>query len=188
MREVRVVMTFLSVAVPCVVVVSWAEIAAVVSAGGVRMSTRTKIAFGCYLAVHLLFAAFAAIYLLRPEFMPYHSVAVGMRWEEVGRPFQILILGLMRVVGGGLLGAAFVGAVLLIWPFRQGACWARWAIPIHGLIVACSSLYGTLYVELNTPAKSPWPAAAVAVVLLVLGGALSISSNAGHVEHSPARA
>src|SRR5881398_1226828 len=98
------------------------------------MSTRMKVAFGCYAAAYLLFAAFAAIYLLRPRFMPYHAVAVGMQWEEVGRPFQILILGLMRVVGGGLLGAAFIGAVLLVWPFRQGAPWARWAIPAHGLI------------------------------------------------------
>jgi hypothetical protein len=142
------------------------------------MSRRMKIAFGCYLAVHLLFATFAAIYLLRPQFMPYHAVAVGMRWEEVGRPFQILILGLMRVLGGSLLAAAFVGALLLFWPFRQGASWARWAIPAHGLIVASSSLYGTLYVELNTPAKSPWVAAAAAVVLLVSGAVLSSSSNA----------
>lgn len=137
------------------------------------MSTRMKVAFGCYAAAYLLFAAFAAIYLLRPRFMPYHAVAVGMQWEEVGRPFQILILGLMRVVGGGLLGAAFIGAVLLVWPFRQGAPWARWAIPAHGLIVAFSSLYGTLYVQLNTPARSPWLAAAVAILLLMAGGLLS---------------
>jgi hypothetical protein len=137
-----------------------------------------KVAFGCYAAAYLLFAAFAAIYLLRPRFMPYHAVAVGMRWEEVGPPFQVLILGLMRVVGGGLLAAAFIGALLLIWPFRQGATWARWAIPAHGLIVACSSLWGTLYVQLNTRARSPWLAAALAVVFLVAGGVLSLSRQA----------
>ena len=143
---------------------------------GGNMSARMKVAFGCYGAAYLLFAAFAAIYLLRPQFMPYHAVAVGMRWEEVAQPFQVLILGLMRVVGGGLLAAAFIGAVLLIWPFRQGASWVRWAIPAHGLIVACSSLWGTLYVQLKTPARSPWLAAAAAVVLLVGGALLSISS------------
>src|SRR4051794_29416038 len=101
------------------------------------MSARMKVAFGCHAIAYLLFAAFAAIYLLRPRFMPYHEIAVGMRWEEVGRPFQILILGLMRVVGGGLLSAAFIGAILLFWPFRRGISWARWAIPAHrGLLFA----------------------------------------------------
>jgi len=60
------------------------------------MSARMKIAFGCYAAAYLLCAAFAVIYLLRPQFMPYHAVALGVRWEELGRPFQIVILGLMR--------------------------------------------------------------------------------------------
>ena len=138
------------------------------------MSTRMKVAFGCYVAAYLVFTAFGVIYLLRPQFMPYHAVAVGMRWEEVGRPFQVLILGLMRVFGGSLLAAAFIGAVLLAFPLRQGAPWARWALPVHGLIVACASLYGTLYVQLNTGARSPWLAAVLAVVLLVVGAVLSI--------------
>jgi hypothetical protein len=139
-----------------------------------------KVAFGCHAIAYLLFAAFAAIYLLRPRFMPYHEIAVGMRWEEVGRPFQILILGLMRVVGGGLLSAAFIGAILLFWPFRRGTSWARWAIPAHGLIVACSSLWGTLYVQLNTTARSPWLAAAAAIVLLIAGGVLSVPRRASY--------
>ncbi|HZR11217.1 MAG TPA: hypothetical protein VFA79_21685 [Myxococcales bacterium] len=138
------------------------------------MSARMKVACGCHAAAYLLFAVFAAIYLLRPQFMPYHAVALGMRWEEVGRPFQVLILGLMRVVGGGLLAAAFIGAVLLLWPFRQGARWARWAIVVQGLIVGFTSLWGTLSVQLNTRARSPWLAAAVAVLLLLAGGVLSI--------------
>jgi len=136
-----------------------------------------KIAFGCYAAAYLLCAAFAVIYLLRPQFMPYHAVALGVHWEELGRPFQILILGLMRVVGGGLLAAAFVGAILLLRPFRQGTSWARWAIPVHGLILGLSSLWGTLSVQLNTPARSPWLVAAVGIALLLVGGALSIGSD-----------
>lgn len=143
------------------------------------MSTSMKVAFGCYVAAYLVFTAFAAIYLLRPRFMPYHATAVGMRWEDVGRPFQVLFLGLMRVFGGSLLASAFIGAALLVFPFREGAPWARWAIPAHGLIVACSSLYGTLYVQVNTRARSPWAAAAAAIVLLVVGAVLSITGAHG---------
>jgi hypothetical protein len=74
--------------------------------------------------------------------------------------------------------AAFIGAVLLLWPFRQGASWARWAIPAHGLILGLASLWGTLFVQLNTPARSPWLAAAAGIVLLAAGGLLSISTEA----------
>jgi hypothetical protein len=56
------------------------------------MSRRMKIAFGCHLLATLILATFGLIYLFRPEFMPYHAVAVGMPWAEVSPSFQVLIL------------------------------------------------------------------------------------------------
>jgi hypothetical protein len=128
-----------------------------------------KIAFGCYACVGLIFAAFGVVYLLKPEFMPYHAAAVGATWEAAPPGFRILILGLMRVAGGAWLAvAAAMGAMLFV-PFRQGARWARWAIPSVGLLAALSSLYGTLLVQLNTQAPAPWMAAALAALLCVAG-------------------
>ena len=49
-------------------------------------------------------------------------------------------------------------------------------LPVHGLLVGLSSLWGTLSVQLNTPASSPWLAAAVAVALLLAGAVLSVGS------------
>src|SRR5512134_1863567 len=92
------------------------------------MSTRVKIAVWCYLLGTLILTAFGIVYLVRPEFMPYHSVAVGMPWAAMTPPFQVLILALMRAVGAACLALAILEWTLLLIPFRRGAAWATWAI------------------------------------------------------------
>jgi hypothetical protein len=39
-----------------------------------------KVAFWSYALGTLIVTAFGIVYLVRPEFMPYHSVAVGLPW------------------------------------------------------------------------------------------------------------
>lgn len=138
-----------------------------------RMSGRLKVAFLCYLLTLPLLIIFGLIYLFRPEFMPYHAVAVGQRWSEIDPAFQILILALMRVAGGGFLATACAIGILLFKPFRQGIRWTYWAIPVIGLISSLSSLYATVYVAWHTPASPPWIAAALGTLLVVIGFVLS---------------
>lgn len=59
------------------------------------MSKLMKIAFGCHLVAALLLLIFGLVYLFRPEFMPYHAVALDREWSTVERPYQVLILALM---------------------------------------------------------------------------------------------
>ena len=133
------------------------------------MNTRRKIAFGCYAAAMLILAVFGIVYLFRPEFMPYHSVAVGLPWTAVDPSFQVLILARMRAVGGACLSLAVVQFVLLLVPFRQGAAWASWTIAVAGLVMCAGSLYAMMLVTLNTPATPPWIGAALGAVLLLVG-------------------
>jgi hypothetical protein len=133
-----------------------------------------KLAFGCHLLATLIVAAFGVTYLFRSEFMPYHSVAVGISWAEVGPSFQVLILALMRAVGGACLAVVVLVLILLFVPFRQGIVWARWAIPAGGLVISAGALYGMLYVGINTRATPPWIAAVVGALLLVAGLLLSL--------------
>ena len=133
------------------------------------MNTRMKIAFGCHLLATLIVAAFGVTYLFRSEFMPYHSFAVGMPWTDVGPSFQVLILALMRALGGTCLAVVLLELILLFVPFRQGVVWARWAIPAGGLVLSAGALYAMFYVGLNTPATPPWIAPVVGAVLLVAG-------------------
>lgn len=119
-------------------------------------------------------AAFGAVYLFRPEFMPYHAVAVGKPWSAVDPAFQVLILGLMRAVGAACLAVVLLGALVLFVPFRQGAAWARWTVPASGLVICAGGLYAMMLVALNTPATPPWIGPAAAAVLFVAGLLLSL--------------
>ena len=47
---------------------------------------------------------FAGMYLFRPDFMPYHEVAIGMPWKDLPAELQVLIIALLRVGGGGKEG------------------------------------------------------------------------------------
>ncbi len=143
------------------------------------MRIRTTAALACYLIVILVALSFAGIYLLRPQFMPYHAVAVGTSWSEVPPRTQTLFLALMRVGGGGWLAVAVGMAILLAIPFRRNEPWARWALPLTGLSAAVPTLYATLLVKARTPASPPVAGAAAAIVLLVLGFALTVPGRAG---------
>jgi hypothetical protein len=138
------------------------------------MPKSMKVAFTCYATAVALLSAFGLTYLFRPEFMPYHADAVAREWASVEGSFQVLILALMRVAGGGWLAAAIAIAVLLLVPFRQGYRWALWCIPAVGLVVSLPTLYATFYVRHYTPGKPPWAAALAGIALLLMGFASSL--------------
>ena len=144
------------------------------------MSTRMKLAFSLYFLWSLLLAAFGFVYLLRPEFMPYHSVAVGMPWPEVPPKFQILIIALMRAVGGTIVALALAFFVVLLVPFRQGARWALWSMPILGLVECAGAAYAMSHVVLNTSARPPLWAAMAGGILMVVAFALSVPGSNKH--------
>jgi hypothetical protein len=60
-----------------------------------------------YLAASMLFIT-GMIYLLKDGFMPYHSEAISLEWNEVDDSTQFLILALMRSVAGGYICVTFV--------------------------------------------------------------------------------
>ena len=142
------------------------------------MNWKLKVAFSCHLLASFLLVAFGLIYLLRLEFMPYHAVAVGRSWTELDPASQVLILSLMKVVGGGFLASAFAMVIPLFTAFRNEQRWSFWAVPITGLIASLSSLYATITVAVNTPASPPWIAAVLGTVLLTIGFIFSILPDA----------
>jgi hypothetical protein len=137
------------------------------------MKTRTRIATACYLLVILLSFVFAAVYLFRSEFMPYHAAALGVAWSRLDPAFQALFLALMRVCGGGWLAVAAAMTVLLAVPFRRNEPWSRWALPLVALCAAVPTLYATLLVKSRTPASPPWFGAAAAILLVLAGFTLA---------------
>jgi hypothetical protein len=111
-----------------------------------------KIALGCYAICSIILVGLGLMYIFRPEFMPYHSDAVGMTWQDVPSPFKILILALMKACGGGMLSAGVAIAILAAKPFRKKERWAIYGIPAVGITASAPSIWATLYVAANTPA------------------------------------
>jgi len=137
------------------------------------MKRPLQLAYGCHGAAALVLGSFGLVYLLRSEFMPYHAVAVGQSWSEVPAAYQVLIVALMRVVGGAWLATATALIMVLVGPFRRGQPWARWAVGLVGLLAYGSALYATLLVQHHTPATPPVGAALAGILCAGAGLVLS---------------
>jgi hypothetical protein len=142
---------------------------------GLHVSTRMKVAFGCYLLVVISMTAWGVDFMLRDEFTPYHSVAVGMPWAEVPRQFQVLILALIKLAGGLWITIAACILVLLFKPFRRREPWALWAVPVLIVIELVAPIPAMAYVVFNTPAKPPLLITLVFVGICFIGMAMSLT-------------
>jgi len=117
---------------------------------------------------------FAAMYLFRPEFMPYHEVAIGKPWNEMGEEYRVLIIALMRVSGGGWLATSVGMLLLLLIPHRKGRYWSYIGIPTIGLAALVPTFLATIIVKTHSSAIPPYILAAVLIGLLVITIILSL--------------
>jgi len=138
------------------------------------MDKKTKIAFWCYAAALIGLSVSGGIYLFRSSFMPYHSVAVGLPWTAVPAPLQLLILALMKVIGAAWLVIVLAGGILLLGPFRRGAAWVRWALPLL-LISTYAGMANAMYrVTVHSPAWPPWSYVFISLILVTAAALLTI--------------
>ena len=121
-----------------------------------------------YLASAILMA-FGLVYLLRNSFMPYHSVAISLKWEEFDAAMQVLLLALMRATSGGFIAVAFAIAFL---QFKFTVTKLPW-LPIFvltlGTISMLCSAYATLLVMFHTAAKPPFDVTIIGEIFLIIG-------------------
>lgn len=117
----------------------------------------------------LVSIVFGVRYLLTKEFMPYHAVVSGKSWSQLERGVQTAILGMLKIVGGGLMTYG-LGMLWLLLPLHRGESWAAWAI----LTITASTILPTLYVTITLrryEPKAKTPVVPTVVVLaLVLAG------------------
>ena len=129
---------------------------------------RHRVAAWIYAGMAIPSFVLGAIYLLRPNFMPYHAVALGKEWGELDAATQVLIKALMEVAAGGWLALGTLTLLLVAFPIRRGERWARWAVPIASLLFYVPTLLATLSVLQQTPATPPWYGNLVVCVASVL--------------------
>ena len=121
-----------------------------------------------------------AVYLTSSEFMPYHSAAVQIAWEELHPNFQGLILGFLKGLGSG----AFVAGVATL--FMAGMSLARGPRPFLVLLPFVASAYSTLLcyatytVSTRTPGDPPLIPNLVLVMVSLLGSVALVLSQRRH--------
>lgn len=130
------------------------------------MQTLALIALG---AAALLALAFGARYVLTRQFMPYHATVLGRPWSQLDPRLQIIILGMLKVAGGGLLGYG-VALLWLLLPLQRGEAWAAWAALTMSLAALAPILYTVLWLRRIEPsATTPVIPALTVLVLVVVG-------------------
>ena len=122
---------------------------------------------------------FSFLYLFRSEFMPYHSVALGASWEEVAGPYQVLILALMKVEGGGWLGVSVTITFMIREYIRTGRLWPVTASLVAGLGILLPTLYAIWWVKSHSAAEPPWYAALGVILLLIAAWWLALLRRSG---------
>ena len=128
----------------------------------------------CYAVIALVAIVFGAAYLVRSRIMPYHEEAIGRPWAELEPRLQTLLLGLLRLAGGGMLCGGVAIAILLAIPFRDGEAWSAVAMLVIGFLTLLPSLYATIFIRSRTGARTPVWVAVAGVGLLVAGSMLSL--------------
>jgi len=117
---------------------------------------------------------FGIRYLRSTEFQPYHRAALGRDWNTLDPALQVLLLSFIRGLGGVLLAIAISTIALLIFPFREGATWATYVLPLPLLVTGTTALWGTRSVAQATGAPVPVNQALIAIGLTVIGFVLSL--------------
>lgn len=115
----------------------------------------------------LLALVFGARYVLTKAFMPYHGAVLGKSWAVLEPRLQIIILGMLRVAGGGLLGYG-VALLWLLLPLQRGEVWAAWAALTVTLAVVAPILYVVVSLRRIEPSAGTPIGPTLAVLALVL--------------------
>lgn len=127
-----------------------------------------KIAAALYIIVGLFSLAAGLVFVTSDSFVGYHSIAVGMEWEEVPEGFQALILALMRVAAGGWLAlSVFIFTAVLLGGHPKFPA-LRWILPVAIVAFYAPTFYATWTVYTETGAPTPWLPSLVMIVLAPL--------------------
>ena len=127
----------------------------------------------------VLLVAFGAIlfgvrYMRREAYLPYHAAVAGKSFSELDPGIQVIILGMLKIIGGGF---ATLGVALLwlCFALHEGARWAPWAILTISAVALGPMLYVAITLRTFRPdAQTPVRPTLAMMVLILVGVGLSL--------------
>jgi hypothetical protein len=135
-----------------------------------------RLALILLLLAAIISIVFGVRYLLARQYLPYHAVVAGKPWAELDAGLRTVILGMLRILGGGFI-AYGVALIWLLLPLSIQAAWAPWAALTVTVPATFPSLYVTLWLrKFAPPARTPVLPAAVVVALALVGSALAFAA------------
>lgn len=117
----------------------------------------------------LISILFGVRYFFASEFMPYHATVAGKSWSELEPGMRTIILGMLKIIGGGFLAYGLAVLWLLI-PLGQKQSWAAWAVLTVSPASVLPSVYVTIWLRRVSPSARTPVAPAVAVLVMALVG------------------
>ena len=117
----------------------------------------------------LISTLFGVRYFFARQFMPYHATVAGRSWSELEPGVRTIILGMLKIIGGGFLAYGLALLWLLI-PLGQKQSWAPWATLTVSIVSVLPSVYVTIWLRRISPSARTPVAPAIAVLLIALAG------------------
>ena len=117
----------------------------------------------------LISILFGVRYVFASQFMPYHATVAGNSWNELEPGVRTIILGMLKIIGGGFLAYGLAVLWLLI-PLGQRQSWAAWAVLTVSIASVLPSVYVTIWLRRVSPSARTPVAPAVAVLVMALAG------------------
>lgn len=113
-------------------------------------------------------------YLLAGAYMPYQAQVTGKSWEQVEPRLQIIIIGMMRIIGASFLSLG-ASVAWFSYALYLGARWAPWALASVALLALLAPLGVALQLRRVEPsADTPVIPSAAGIGLILLGAAAGL--------------
>jgi hypothetical protein len=133
-----------------------------------------NLALAAVLVVALAGIVFGVRYMRRDAFLPYHAAVAGKSWPEFDPGVQVVILGMLRIIGSGFVTLG-VTLLWLCFALHEDARWAPWAILTISAVALGPMLYVATKLRAFRPdAQTPVRPTLAMMVLIVFGVGLSI--------------
>jgi hypothetical protein len=146
---------------------------------GSFIKTRIRIALILNILVMLLGFIFAFRYIISPELTVYHLKAMGVsEWASIDPAFKPMLTVFKRVAGIGMSTASVAMGLILIFGFRKGESWSRWAFLIICLVHYLPLVANQIYLEAKTGTNSPVLTTLIGIVIALTAFFLSRGMNA----------